>query len=86
MGVVGVRELGRHASRVVSDVRRSGRPVIVTVNGQPAAVVLPLKAEDLEDFVLSYGEQFVRDRLAADAELAEGTTSSLDDVVAELDT
>ena len=85
MGVVGVRELGRHASKVVSDVRRSGRPVIVTVKGQPAAVVVPLKAEDLEDFVLSYGEQFVRDRLAADAELVEGRTSSLDDVVAELD-
>jgi prevent-host-death family protein len=75
----------RHASRVVSDVRRSGRPVIVTVNGQPAAVVLPLKTEDLEDFVLSYDEQFVRDRLAADAELAAGKTSSLEDVVAELD-
>jgi len=84
VGVVGVRELGRHASKVVSDVRRSGRPVIVTVNGQPAAVVVPLKAEDLEDFVLSYGEQFVRDRLAADAELAAGKTTSLDDVVAEL--
>jgi prevent-host-death family protein len=84
VGVVGVRELGRHASKVVSDVRRSGRPVIVTVNGQPAAVVVPLKAEDLEDFVLSYGEQFVRDRLAADAELAAGKTISLDDVVAEL--
>src|SRR5215218_4657663 len=76
VGVVGVRELGRHASKVVSDVRRSGRPVIVTVNGQPAAVVVPLKAEDLEDFVLSYGEQFVRDRLAADAELAAGKTTS----------
>jgi prevent-host-death family protein len=84
VGVVGVRELGRHASKVISDVRRSGRPVIVTVNGQPAAVVVPLKAEDLEDFVLSYGEQFVRDRLAADAELAAGKTVALDDVVAEL--
>jgi hypothetical protein len=42
------------------------------------------KAEDLEDFVLSYGEQFVRDRLAADAELAAGKTTSLEDVVAEL--
>lgn len=49
------------------------------------AVVVPLKAEDLEDFVLSYGEQFVRDRLAADAELEDGTTSSLEDVVGELD-
>jgi hypothetical protein len=35
--------------------------------------------------VLSYGEQFVRDRLAADAELANGKTSSLDDVMAERD-
>jgi prevent-host-death family protein len=85
MGVVGVRELGRHASKVVSDVRRSGRPVIVTVNGQPVAVVVPLKAEDLEDYVLRHGEQFIRDRLEADAELAAGQTHTLEDVVAELD-
>jgi prevent-host-death family protein len=85
VGVVGVRELGRHASKVVGDVRRSGRPVIVTVNGQPAAVVVPLKAEDLEDFVLSYGEQFIRDRLLADNEFADGRTHTLEDVVADLD-
>lgn len=85
MGIVGVRELGRKASKVVGDVRRTGRPVIVTVNGQPAAVVVPLKAEDLEDFVLQHGQQFVRDRLEADAELAAGRTHALDDVVAELD-
>lgn len=85
MGVVGVRDLGRHASKVVGDVRRSGRPVIVTVNGQPVAVVVPLKPEDLEDYVLAYGERFVRDRLEADAELAAGTTHALADVVAELD-
>jgi prevent-host-death family protein len=85
MGVVGVRDLGRHASKVVGDVRRSGRPVIVTVNGQPVAVVVPLKPEDLEDYVLAYGEQFVRDRLEADRELAAGETHALDDVVAELD-
>jgi antitoxin (DNA-binding transcriptional repressor) of toxin-antitoxin stability system len=59
--------------------------VIVTVNGQPVAVVVPLKPEDLEDYVLAYGEQFVRDRLEADRELAAGETHALDDVVAELD-
>jgi prevent-host-death family protein len=85
VGVVGVRELGRHASKVVGDVRRSGRPVIVTVNGQPAAVVVPLKPEDLEDYVLAYGDQFLRDRLETDRELAAGKTHALDDVVAELD-
>jgi hypothetical protein len=48
-------------------------------------VVVPLKPEDLEDYVLAYGEQFVRDRLEADRELAAGETHALDDVVAELD-
>jgi prevent-host-death family protein len=85
LGVVGVRELGRSASKVVGDVRRTGRPVIVTVNGQPVAVVVPLKPEDLEDYVLEFGEQFIRDRLEADRELAGGKTHALDDVVAELD-
>jgi prevent-host-death family protein len=56
MGVVGVRELGRSASKVVGDVRRTGRPVIVTVNGKPVAVVVPLNQEALEDYVLAYAE------------------------------
>jgi prevent-host-death family protein len=85
MGVVGVRELGRSASKVVGDVRRTGRPVIVTVNGQPVAVVVPLKAEDLEDYVLAYGEEFIRDRRQAERELRDGKTHALADVVSELD-
>jgi prevent-host-death family protein len=85
MGVVGVRELGRSASKVVGDVRRTGRPVIVTVSGQPVAVVVPLKPDALEDYVLAYGEEFLRDRLEAERELHAGKTHALTDVLAELD-
>jgi prevent-host-death family protein len=85
MGVVGVRELGRSASKVVGDVRRTGRPVIVTVNGKPVAVVVPLNQEALEDYVLAYAEEFVRDRLEAEHELRTGRTHALTDVLAELD-
>ena len=85
MGVVGVRELGRSASKVVGDVRRTGRPVIVTVNGQPVAVLVPLRPEALEDYVLAYGEEFVHDQLEAERELHAGKTHALTNVLAELD-
>jgi prevent-host-death family protein len=85
MGIVGVRELGRSASKVVGNVRRTGRPVIVTVSGQPVAVVVPLKPDALEDYVLAYGEEFLRDRLEAERELRTGKTHALTDVLAELD-
>jgi prevent-host-death family protein len=85
MGTVGVRELARNASKIVGDVKLTGRPVIITVNGQPAAVVVPLNPDDLEDFVLSYGEEFVRDRIEAEHELQVGKTRSLPSVLAELD-
>jgi prevent-host-death family protein len=85
MGTVGVRELGRNASKVVGDVKRTGRPVIVTVNGEPVAVVVPLKPEALEDYVLSYGEEFLRDRIEAEQELRAGSTRALTDVLAALD-
>jgi prevent-host-death family protein len=85
MGVVGVRELGRSASKVVGGVRRTGRPVIVTVNGKPVAVVVPLNQEALEDYVLAYAEEFVRDQLEAERELHTGKTHALTDVLAELD-
>jgi prevent-host-death family protein len=85
MGVVGVRELGRSASKVVGDVRRTGRPVIVTVNGKPVAVVVPLNQEALEDYVLAYAEEFVRDQLEAEHELQSGKTHALTDVLAEFD-
>jgi antitoxin (DNA-binding transcriptional repressor) of toxin-antitoxin stability system len=73
--------LGVHRRQV----RRTGRPVIVTVNGKPVAVVVPLKPEALEDYILAYGEEFVRDRLEAEQELRTGKTHALDDVLAELD-
>jgi hypothetical protein len=48
-------------------------------------VVVPLKPEELEDYVLAYGEEFVRDRLEAERELRTGKTHALSDVLAELD-
>jgi hypothetical protein len=48
-------------------------------------VVVPLKPEALEDYVLAYGEEFVRDQLEAERELHSGKTHALTDVVAELD-
>jgi prevent-host-death family protein len=85
MTTIGVRELARNASRVVDDVGRSRRPVIVTVHGKPVAAVIPLNEDELEDYVLAYGEEFIRDRLEAERDLVAGRTHALDDVLAELD-
>jgi prevent-host-death family protein len=85
MTTIGVRELGHSASRVVSEVGRSRRPVIVTVHGKPVAAVVPLDEAALEDYILAYGEEFIRDRATAEHELAAGQTHALDDVVDELD-
>ncbi|HYY78824.1 MAG TPA: type II toxin-antitoxin system Phd/YefM family antitoxin [Actinomycetes bacterium] len=85
MGTIGVRELGRNASKIVNSVERTRRPVIVTVHGRPVAVVVPVDSEGLEDYLLARGRQFIRDRVKADQELHAGETHALDDVLAELD-
>jgi hypothetical protein len=46
---------------------------------------VPLRPEALEDYVLAYGEEFVRDQLEAERELHAGKTHALTDVLAELD-
>ena len=48
-------------------------------------MVVPLKPDALEDYVLAYGEEFLRDRLEAERELHAGKTHALTDVLAELD-
>ncbi len=70
---------------MVDSVERTGRPVLITVHGRPVAVVVPLDPKDLEDYLLAYGESFVRDRRDADRELEAGQTHALEDVLAELD-
>jgi len=85
---IGIRELSRDISEVIAEVERTGRPVLVTRDGQPVVVLYAIDyaidADDLEDFVLSHAPEFVRDRAEAKDALRRGETQSLDAVLREL--
>lgn len=83
MSFVSVRGLADKASAILRQLGEDGRPVFVTNRGRPVAVMLRLDADKLEDWVLANAPEYVASRAQADAELAAGTTTSLDDLEAE---
>lgn len=85
MCIVGIRELARNASGVVSDVARTRRPALVTRHGAPVVAVIPIEPDDLEDLILSKAPEYLGDLIAADEDLLTGKTRSAPDVFAELD-
>jgi prevent-host-death family protein len=85
MTKVGIRDLGRNPSRVIEELVAAGEPVIVTHRGRPVAVLTPIDESEVEDFILTHAEEFVRDRKSADLALAAGATHPLPDVLADLD-
>ncbi len=86
MATVSIRELGRQVSGVVSEVRTTGRPTFVTHRGTPVAVLLPLDAEQLEDYVLANAPEYVASMHATDEAIEQGKPGvSLADAIAEFE-
>lgn len=86
MATVTIRELGRQVSGVVNDVRTTGRPAFVTHRGTPVAVLLPLDAEQLEDYILANAPEYVASMREADAAIAQGKAGvPLADAIAEFE-
>ena len=86
MATVTIRELGRQVSGVVSEVRTTGRPTFVTHRGTPVAVLLPLDAEQLEDYVLANAPEYVASMHAADEAVERGDPGvALADAIAEFE-
>jgi prevent-host-death family protein len=58
---VGVRELKNRASEILRAVREEGAEYIITYQGRPSAVLLPIDIdeEDLEDYILAHHPHFV---------------------------
>lgn len=77
MSTIGVRDLARHASSIISDLEQTREPALITRRGRPVAYMLPVDSEQFEDFVLAHAPKFVEGMAAADAELAAGETTSL---------
>lgn len=83
MSTIGVRELARRASSIISDIERKKEPALVTRRGRPVVYMLPVDSEEFADFVLAHAHEFVEGMAAADAELATGETVSLADLRAD---
>ncbi len=78
MPVVNIRELARETSRVVSQVAATGRPALITRGGKPVAALMPVDAQDLEDWVLANHPNFLKSYAEAERDFAEGRSISLD--------
>ena len=85
MATVSIRDLQRNTSGVIAEVASSKKPTLVTRHGEPIAAIVPIDAQDLEDFLLSKAAMFAEDFAAADQALAAGQTRGAPDVFAELD-
>lgn len=53
MPTVSIRDLGRHPSRVVDSVARTGQPALVTKNGRPVAALVAIDEDALAQWVLA---------------------------------
>ncbi len=84
MSTVSIRDLQRNTSGVVADVADSKQAAIVTRHGEPIAALVPIDAQDLEDYLLSKVPSFAEGMAAADQAHADGETRSAADVFAEL--
>ena len=84
MATISIKEFARNVSGVIRDVEDSHRPALVTRNGAPVAAVVPLDPEELEEYVLSNAPNFIDAMAAADRNLAEGRTLSIDEVLADI--
>lgn len=84
MSTIGVRDLARHASTIISDIEQTKEPALITRRGRPVAYMLPVDAQQMEDFVLAHAPSFVTGMADADAELAAGETTSLAEAARQL--
>jgi prevent-host-death family protein len=84
MPIHGVGELNQQGSKILAQLEEDGEPVIITKQGTPIAVLSPLDREQVQDLTLSLAPAFVERRQRAQRELAQGRTSSLDEVTQEL--
>ena len=82
MPLIPVRDLARRTREVLDDVERTGKVAIVTRQGRPVVALIPIDADDLEDFVLAGARGYLNAMKEADEDLNGGLTRPLDEMVA----
>jgi prevent-host-death family protein len=71
MPAIGIRDLHARTTEVLRDVRESGAEYVVTYQGRPVALLLPVDTERLERAMVDAGKQAtaaweVYDRIASE--------------------
>ncbi len=78
MRVANTVELKNKTNELLREVMR-GNPLIITYRGKPAASILPLSEDDLEDFIIENSPSIRKKILKAEEDLKAGRIISLDD-------
>lgn len=77
-----VRDLQNSTSRMLRTAA-GGQDVLVTSHGKPIAVIHGLRAENLEDYVLTHSPAIRKKLEAAERELARGEAIPLSEICAQ---
>jgi prevent-host-death family protein len=83
MRVVNTVELKNKTNKILKEVMK-GSPVIITHRGKPAASLIPLTEEDLEDFVLENSPKIQKMIAEAEKDIRAGKVILLKDYLAKL--
>ena len=78
MRVANTVELKNKTNELLREVMK-GNPVIITYRGKPAASILPLSEDDLEDFVIENSPSIRKKIIKAEEDLKTGRVISLDE-------
>ncbi|MFB3886389.1 MAG: type II toxin-antitoxin system Phd/YefM family antitoxin [Thermodesulfobacteriota bacterium] len=83
MRVANTVELKNKTNKILKEVMK-GSPFIITHRGKPAASLIPLTEEDLEDFVLENSPKIQKMVAEAEKDIQAGKVISLRDYLAKL--
>jgi prevent-host-death family protein len=84
MKVANTVELKNKTNQLLREVMK-GKPLIISYRGKPAASLLPLTADDLEDFMIEHSPSIRKKIAQAEKDIKEGKLVSLDDYLARLE-
>lgn len=84
MKVINTVDLKNRTNKILAEVMK-GNPVIVTYRGKPSASILPLKEEDLEDFIIEHSPSIRKKIKQAEEDIKKGRVLSLDDYLSRLE-
>lgn len=71
MALIGIRELRENASEVIRKVREEKAEYMITYQGRPVAIILPVDTETVEKSMLQSGKQSAMDGWEAYKRLAD---------------